>query len=221
MKIVEIEEIKNASEIFIVNNKIDIKELRKIKNFKKGTLILIMEESLFNKENKEYFNNPNIKIKIFAWNIFKQKHYYRYLPDFDANNYINDFLKNLVLKNKNISKFIKDLYRDEKIENAFKKGLLPDLRKNFEINIVSEKIMELNPKISLLNKNKGKSYLYIFFSKIKNCFYFVFYPLYVIFILVFKSRNKSNKPLALRIYKNGLRIENGDYNLDWKKKKMM
>ena len=85
MKIVEIEDIKNVSDIFIVNNKIDIRELKKIRNFKEKTLILIMKESLFVQEIKEFSKNPNIIIKIFAWNIFKQKHNYRYLSDFSVN----------------------------------------------------------------------------------------------------------------------------------------
>ena len=228
MKIADIQDIKEVSYIFIVNNKIKKKEFKTIENIKSKTLVLMLKDSRFDLNNKLHLNNQNIIVRKFSWTIFKKKHYYRYLSGFDSKNILENFLSKQFIKNRNITNFIKNLYQDKKIENAFKKQTLNNLKIKFEIKRIVEKIQELNPEISLLNTNiidenySDKSviyYLSTFSNKLKNLFYFIFYPLYVILILMFHSKSKSNCPIALRIYSNSLRIDDYDYNLDWIKKK--
>tara|TARA_Y100001970_G_C14214161_1_gene848669 strand:- start:463 stop:2304 length:1842 start_codon:yes stop_codon:yes gene_type:complete len=228
MKIVAVQDIKDASHLLIFIDKIENKDLKLIKNTKQKTLVLALRDSQFEENNKLYFSNKNIIVRKFSWTIFKQRHYYRYLSGFDSINILENFLNKQLLNNKKITNFINNLYQDKKIENAFKKETLNYLKKKFEKKRVFEKIKELNPQILLLNENivddnyNKKFSAYNFsntFKKMKNLFYFIFYPLYTILILTLKNKKKSNRSIALRVYSNSLRINNYDYNLDWIKKK--
>ena len=186
-------------------------------------MILIQEESDLKLSSKLLSGDPNIVVRKFSWNIFKQKHHYRYLSCFDANNFLEIFLKKQFEKNQGITNFIANLYKDKKLENAFKKQTLKHIKRKFEVKRIFEKLLELNPKISLVNKNifhdnyfdenfekTSTAYFSTIFYKLKNLIYFLFYPLYVIFVLIFYRKCKSNCSVALRIYSNGLRMNDYD-----------
>ena len=76
MKIADIQDIKEVSYIFIVNNKIKKKEFKTIENIKSKTLVLMLKDSRFDLNNKLHLNNQNIIVRKFSWTIFKKKHYY-------------------------------------------------------------------------------------------------------------------------------------------------
>lgn len=219
MKFANISDILHVQDLIILDSNSNIKKFYEVLSTDRKTIFLILDG--YKQEfDKRFYDNKNILIKKFNWNIFKQKHYYKYLSDIDSLNKIENFLSELTKENIKITKFIKNLYQDERIENAFKKEGLKYLKKQNEVNRIFEKIKLINPKVNLLNKGEKfyKNDFNLFISKIKNTLLFMIYPLYALFFLRFSKVKKSNKSLAIRVFNNGFRFESFDYNLDWVKK---
>ena len=222
MKFLSIDDVKKASNIILITDRTDEKKL-KINQFPSGeTIILFLENA---KQLKRYAPNEGIKIRKFTWNIFKQKHHYRYIAAIESNNFLEHFLSQQSNYNNKIIRFINNLYKDNRIKNAYKKNLIKFLKVQFDINYIFEKINELNPKINFLNKNDFKvdkfnlninklSTLNIL-QKIKNLIIFILYPLYsILYLKIFINKN-SDGSLALRVFRGGFDFFNSDYNLDW------
>ena len=222
MKFLSIDDVKKASNIILITDRTDEKKL-KINQFPSGeTIILFLENA---KQLKRYAPNEGIKIRKFTWNIFKQKHHYRYIAAIESNNFLEHFLAQQSNYNNKIIRFINNLYKDNRIKNAYKKNLIKFLKVQFDINYIFEKINELNPKINFLNKNDFKvdkfnlninklSTLNIL-QKIKNLIIFILYPLYsILYLKIFINKN-SDGSLALRVFRGGFDFFNSDYNLDW------
>ena len=222
MKFLSIDDVKKASNIILITDRTDEKKL-KINQFPSGeTIILFLENA---KQLKRYAPNEGIKIRKFTWNIFKQKHHYRYIAAIESNNFLEHFLAQQSNYNNKIIRFINNLYKDNRIKNAYKKNLIKFLKVQFDINYIFEKINELNPKINFLNKNDFKvdkfnlninklSTLNIL-QKIKNLIIFILYPLYSILYLKIFINKSSDGSLALRVFRGGFDFFNSDYNLDW------
>jgi len=222
MKFLSIDDVKKVSNIILITDRTDEKKL-KINQFPSGeTIILFLENA---KQLKRYAPNEGIKIRKFTWNIFKQKHHYRYIAAIESNNFLEHFLSQQSNYNNKIIRFINNLYKDNRIKNAYKKNLIKFLKVQFDINYIFEKINELNPKINFLNKNDFKvdkfnlninklSTLNIL-QKIKNLIIFILYPLYsILYLKIFINKN-SDGSLALRVFRGGFDFFNSDYNLDW------
>ncbi len=222
MKFLSIDDVKKVSNIILITDRTDEKKL-KINQFPSGeTIILFLENA---KQLKRYAPNEGIKIRKFTWNIFKQKHHYRYIAAIESNNFLEHFLAQQSNYNNKIIRFINNLYKDNRIKNAYKKNLIKFLKVQFDINYIFEKINELNPKINFLNKNDFKvdkfnlninklSTLNIL-QKIKNLIIFILYPLYsILYLKIFINKN-SDGSLALRVFRGGFDFFNSDYNLDW------
>ena len=222
MNFLSIDDVKKASNIILITDRTDEKKL-KINQFPSGeTIILFLENA---KQLKRYAPNEGIKIRKFTWNIFKQKHHYRYIAAIESNNFLEHFLAQQSNYNNKIIRFINNLYKDNRIKNAYKKNLIKFLKVQFDINYIFEKINELNPKINFLNKNDFKvdkfnlninklSTLNIL-QKIKNLIIFILYPLYsILYLKIFINKN-SDGSLALRVFRGGFDFFNSDYNLDW------
>jgi len=225
MKFLSIDDIKNASNIILITDS-NCEEKLKIKEFYNGeTIILFLENTKLSKQLKNYEKNKEIKIRKFTWNIFKQKHHYRYIAAIESNNYLEPFLLQQSNYNKKIIRFINNLYKDNRIENAYRKNLIQFLKGKLDVNNVFKKINELNPKINFLNKNNfevDKFNLIVnsftvsnIYQKIKNLIIFILYPLYSIFYLKSSVNKSSDGSLALRVFRGGFDFFNSDYNLDW------
>ena len=89
MNFLSIDDVKKASNIILITDRTDEKKL-KINQFPSGeTIILFLENA---KQLKRYAPNEGIKIRKFTWNIFKQKHHYRYIAAIESNNFLEHFL---------------------------------------------------------------------------------------------------------------------------------
>ncbi len=83
--------------------------------------------------------------------------------------------------------------------------------------------MEINPNIRLLNNeinnpqyfSSKKSFFSNYILKIKNTFYFLFYPIYSCLFLKLNSFKKNNYDLAIRVYNAGFNFDESTYQLDW------
>ena len=219
MKFAKISDILKAEDLIILDGNNSIKNFYHVLLTNRNTIFLVLDGQKLGFE-KKFSTNKKILLRKFNWNIFKQKHFYRYLADIDSLNKIENFLSDFKKKNIKITNFINNLYQDERTENAFKKEALKYLKKRNEINVIFEKIKLINPKIQLINKNKKiyKINLNLFISRIRNLFQFLIYPLYALLFLRFNRIQKSNNTIALRVFNNGFRFETFDYNLDWIKK---
>jgi len=223
MKIVSTDEIKNASNIFILTDEVnDLKFRKHLKEYKK-TIILMIENYKIKKVYKLTKSYSNLLIRNFSWNIFKQKHYYRYHSNIGAERLLKENFDQMIENNKNITNFIKNLYGSDKIFYSFKKQLLLELKKKIEVKHIYEKIKEINPNIKLLNEeniNSSSISLEKFTTlnnilKIKNLLLFLFYPIYSCLFLKLNNFKNKTFSVAIRVYKAGLNFDEFTYNLDW------
>ena len=111
MKFANISDILHVQDLIILDSNSNIKKFYEVLSTDRKTIFLILDG--YKQEfDKRFYDNKNILIKKFNWNIFKQKHYYKYLSDIDSLNKIENFLSELTKENIKITKFIKNLYQD-------------------------------------------------------------------------------------------------------------
>ena len=219
MKIISADEIKKAEYIFIFIDRVNNEKIKKYLDKNKKIITLLVENCKFKNIDKLDKTYPNLIIRKFSWNVFYQKHHYRYLPNINSEKILKENFDIILNNNKNITNFIKKLYESEEILYSFKKQLLLEFKKKVEAKHIYKKIIEINPNIKLLNKENidlldietRKS----FFLKIKNLLQFLFYPIYTFLFLKLNYPKKKNYNLAIRVYKAGLNFDENTYNLDW------
>ena len=219
MKIISTEDIRKASYIFIIIDKANNLKIKKHLNKNKNTIILLVENCALNNIYELSRNYPNLIIRKFNWNIFHQKHYYRYLPNINSEKLLKENFYKIINDNKNITDFVKNLYNNENIIYSFKKQLLLEFKRKIEVKHIYEKIIQINQNIKLLNEEninslniKTKKFIFL---KIRNLLLFLFYPIYSCLFLKLNYANKKKYNLAIRVYKAGLNFDENTYNLDW------
>ena len=223
MKFVSVEEIKKASNVFIFVHKVSSSKIMDSIKKNQETIILLIDEFDFEDIHRLFKNYPNVIIRGFSWNIFRQKHHYRYLSNINSMKLLESNFSKILDQNKNINNFIKLLYNSEKIFLSLKKQLLLGFKKKIEAKKIYEKIVEINPNIRLLNNeinnpqyfSSKKSFFSNYILKIKNTFYFLFYPIYSCLFLKLNSFKKNNYDLAIRVYNAGFNFDESTYQLDW------
>ena len=107
------------------------------------TIILLIDEFDFEDIHRLFKNYPNVIIRGFSWNIFRQKHHYRYLSNINSMKLLENNFSRILDQNKNINNFIKLLYNSEKIFLSLKKQLLLEFKKKIEAKKIYEKIVLL------------------------------------------------------------------------------
>tara|TARA_Y100000590_G_scaffold163199_1_gene187085 strand:+ start:21669 stop:23504 length:1836 start_codon:yes stop_codon:yes gene_type:complete len=219
MKIISAEDIRKASYVFIIIGKVNTLKINKNLNKNKNIIILLVENCELKNINELSKNYSNLIVRKFSWNIFHQKHYYRYIPNINSEQLLKEKFYEIINDNKKITDFIKNPYNNDNIIYSFKKQLLLEFKKKIEAKYIYEKIVEINPDIKLLNEEninlldiKTKKFILL---KIKNLLLFLFYPIYSCLFLKLNYIDKKKYSLALRVYDAGLNFDENTYNLDW------
>ena len=114
MKFVSVEEIKKASNVFIFVHKVSSSKIMDSIKKNQETIILLIDEFDFEDIHRLFKNYPNVIIRGFSWNIFRQKHHYRYLSNINSMKLLENNFPRILDQNKNINNFIKLLYNSEK-----------------------------------------------------------------------------------------------------------
>lgn len=214
---------------------LDINNLHKLSKFNKIIICKQNKKKITNISNTAYLvinynNHKSIKTnkKNFFYLSYKnyQKNWYlKNLTRLKTYNEFKIFYKKKINKSILI-KFFQKIYKSKKIEFAYRKFLIQEYQKFYELKFLVYLLKKKNKNSDIHFDDEYKQLFFKFenkyslkkmfnLNKIKKITITLFYPLIIVFIskLVFFHKKKYYKNF-FRVYKNGRTVSDNS-NLDW------